>query len=321
VLCGVASPSRAQDATEPPHERAERLFLEGRAALKQADYDAACDKLAESERLEQAVGTLLNWGVCLEKKQQRAAAWVAYRDALELARESDSAGPQRFARQRLAELEADLVKLTLVPPHSPPAGLVITLDGVAVAVERWQRPVAVELGAHVIEAGAPGRSRWSQTVDALEGGTERVVVVESPLLLADAASPPHAAQPLGAQPFAAQPLAPQPEKPSVFHARWVVPTAIAVVGLAATAYFGARAASAWQTRQVHCSGGDCDATAVDASQRAARFARLADVSGVVTATAAVTSVCLGVGWARERSAAAGTPRAQWTPVVRVGGSF
>jgi hypothetical protein len=311
ALCGLAPPSHAQSAAEPRNERAERLFREGRAALKQEVYDVACVKLAESERLEPAVGTLLNLAVCFEKREQRAAAWSAYRDALELARESDSDDAQRFARQQIATLEADLVRVTLVSPPSPPPGMSLALDGTPLAAERWQRPLALELGVHVIEATAPGRRPWSRTVVALQGGTERVVVIQPPALLTEPGRPS----------LGAQPPAPQPRSPSVFQARWVVPGAIALVGLAATAYFGASAASAWQTRRAHCPGHACDSTAVDASERAARFARLADVSAVVTATAAVTSVYFGIGWSHERSAAFATRRAHLTPVVQVGGSF
>ncbi len=308
VLCAFAPRARAEGAMEPSSERADRLFREGRAALKREQYDLACAKLAESEELESAVGTLLNLAVCFEKREQRAAAWSAYRDALGLARESDNTDAERFARQQIAKLEADLVRVTLVPPPSPPASMAVALDGVVLAPERWQRPVALELGIHVIEATAPGRKTWSRTVVALQGGTERVVVIQPPALVLRPT--PRSA--------GAEPPPPQPVTASVFQARWVVPGAIALVGVAATAYFGASAASAWQTRRVHCPEHACDSTAVHASERAARFARLADVSAVVTATAALTSIYLGVGWSRHRALPS---RAQYAPVVQVGGSF
>ena len=58
-----------------------------------------------------------------------------------------------------------------------------------------------------------------------------------------------------------------------------------MTGAAFTVYFGQRAASVWDQRQQHCPAHRCDAQAVAASDRAAAFARAADVAAVVTAAA------------------------------------
>jgi tetratricopeptide (TPR) repeat protein len=46
---------------------AEILFREGREAFKKGDYAAACPKFEESQRLDPAIGTLLNLALCEER--------------------------------------------------------------------------------------------------------------------------------------------------------------------------------------------------------------------------------------------------------------
>lgn len=315
VLSGVlfgSAPARAQGEAEQPAARAERLFREGREALKEERYELACAKLAESEALEAAAGTLLNWAICLEKLQRRVAAWNTYRAALDLARSTNNKDAARLARQQLGVLEGELVRLTIVPPLEPAPGLRILLDAVLLQPERWNQPLAMEPGEHVIEASAPGQKPWSQKLVALQAGLERVIVVPAPPLVCPLAKPM-------TQPHRIEPRAVAND--GFFRTSWLVPGAVALAGLAATTYFGLRAASEWSTRQTHCRVQGCDAIALRASERAADFARLADVSAAVTLTAAATSVWLGVSFSRERSEVPKTPRMSFDTLVQARGTF
>jgi hypothetical protein len=311
-LLFAAARAQADDVPEEPADRAERLFREGRAELKEEHYALACEKLAESAKLEAATGTLLNWAVCLEKLGQRIAAWSTYRNALELARTTANKDAERLARQQLVTLEGELVRLTVVPPLETPAGFVVKLDATELPPDQWQRPLALEPGDHVLEATSQRRLPWSRRLLALEAGTERVVVVPLPSLVAE---PP--------QRWPEAP-APQPQPPQ--HARgssasWLLPGAVALVGLATTTYFGARAAGAWHTRQAHCGAHGCDETAVSASETASHFAHLADLSAAVTVTAAITSVWLAVSVRHDAAQGPKTPHAGFDMAVRAEGTF
>src|SRR3954470_25035714 len=84
VLGATAAPRPARaDVTDKAG--AERLFDQGRKLMEAKQYDEACEKFAASQKLEPAVGTLLNLGECSEKRRLLATAWGYYREALALA--------------------------------------------------------------------------------------------------------------------------------------------------------------------------------------------------------------------------------------------
>src|SRR5262245_1711819 len=63
---------------------AEALFREARAAMQSGDFDAACAKFEESERLDKAPGTVLNLAECEEKRGRVATAWGHLRRAVDM---------------------------------------------------------------------------------------------------------------------------------------------------------------------------------------------------------------------------------------------
>jgi len=68
--------------------------------MKQGDYAAACPKLEESQRLDPALGTLLNLADCREQEGNVATAWSLFRDAESLARRGGHAESSRRVPQR-----------------------------------------------------------------------------------------------------------------------------------------------------------------------------------------------------------------------------
>jgi hypothetical protein len=173
---------------------AEGLFREARKLLDEGKYKEACEKLAASERLDPAVGTLLNLGRCYEKTGQKASAWETYREAITAAKQTGQADREKAARRAADALEPNLPQLTIsVAPEARLSGLQVTRDGLPVVSDLWGVTVPVDPGEHTIAATAPGMKDWSTTVTAEERATKTVTVPA--LERGESTVPPAAAPP------------------------------------------------------------------------------------------------------------------------------
>jgi hypothetical protein len=144
---------------------ATQLFKEGRALLDEGRVGPACLKLEESQRIDPGGGTLLNLALCHERLGRTATAWVEFTEALGLAKRDDRAQRVEFASAHIAQLETDLSRLTIeVPGGADVPDLEVKRDGTVVARAVWGSPVPVDPGDHVIEATAPEKAHWKQSV-------------------------------------------------------------------------------------------------------------------------------------------------------------
>jgi hypothetical protein len=160
ALATLGLPPRAlAQGTPVPNQTvlAESLFLEGKRLLRVGELAEACPKLAESQRLDPAPGTLLALALCHERQNKIASAWAEYKQALAMAQQRGQRDRERAASERIAALEPTLPRLlVLVPAASRVDGVEIRLDGVALAQAAWNTPLPVDPGEHEIEVVAPG---------------------------------------------------------------------------------------------------------------------------------------------------------------------
>ncbi|WP_394824870.1 hypothetical protein [Pendulispora albinea] len=155
---------------------AEALFREGQRLSHAGRTAEACIKFAESQRIEPALGTLLNLAVCHEKEGKTASAWAEFMRAAELAelrRQKDRAA---FARDRATELEKKRYAVVL-DVKRPSASMAIVLDGQKLEPGAWGMPLPVDPGEHTFMASAPNKVAWRRTVVVPPGaGTLRIDV-------------------------------------------------------------------------------------------------------------------------------------------------
>lgn len=145
---------------------AEGLYRQARDLMAAGKYDEACPKFAESQRLDPATGTLLNLAACHEKQGKLATAWIEYSDAQFAARRDGREDRVDYARERAAELEPKLSRLTLqLDAGADHAGLEIELDGAALGRAVVGAPMPVDPGSHTLRASAPGKKPWSLTLE------------------------------------------------------------------------------------------------------------------------------------------------------------
>ena len=257
---------------------AQTLFEQGRALVDAGKYDEACPKIAESQRLDPAGGTLLNLAVCYDKAGQTASAWATFEEALLVARRDGRSERAVFATQRIAALKAILSKVVLVVSENARVpGLGIRVDGKRIDEAAWNSEIPYDPGAHEVEVSADGKQSW--TTKLRLGSPSDVVKVEVPVLANAAATP--AALPSTKAVATTSPAAPSADSGAqpLGNSR-VLAYALGaggIVALGVGGYFGLRAKSSWDTRNEHCSGGACDAAAVGYGEDTKTYATIANV--------------------------------------------
>ncbi len=119
------------------------------------NYDIACARLRDSDRLDPAVGTRFNLADCEERRGRVATAWSLFRGVLsELAAEDDR---RPIAEQRARALEPRLPYLTLQRTSETPAGARLRVDGAELGEGSFDVPLPMDPGAHELVLVADGK--------------------------------------------------------------------------------------------------------------------------------------------------------------------
>jgi hypothetical protein len=215
----IASLAHA-DPTASEQLLAQNLFEDARRLMNDGKFGEACPKFAESQRLDPGGGTLLNLAVCHEKEGRLASASAELQAALTIANRDGRKDRQQLARERLAVVTPKLSTVTVtVAAGADIEGLDIKVDDSTITRAAWGTPIAVDPGAHRIEATAPARKRFTAflTIDRA-AQKERIevppLVAESGVQLSTGAAP--APVPLNAANPGPPGAAPPSAQPSIF---------------------------------------------------------------------------------------------------------
>jgi hypothetical protein len=159
---------------------AEALFLAGRAALRRGDYRSALAKFNESNRLDPAVGTILNLAICEEHLGQLASAWQRYREVLHALPPGDDRLP--VARARAAAIEARVPRLKIRVAPSAPKDTQISRNGVVLTSASFGVELPLDPGTHEFIVVSPGRSQRRYSARLAEGARQELTVEPGPPL-------------------------------------------------------------------------------------------------------------------------------------------
>jgi hypothetical protein len=196
------APGRAVAQSRDP-AAAQALFDEAKKLSSAGRYAEACEKLAESNRLDPGIGTQFHLADCQEKSGKIASAWANFLEVASLARASGQSDREKAALARAAKLESRLPRVQVdVPEASRVSGLEVRRDGLAVGSAQWGTPVPADPGEHDIVATAPGKLPFAKKIKIELGKTAKL---EIPLLETD---PTPGAEPAGAAAAAASTTAP-----------------------------------------------------------------------------------------------------------------
>lgn len=232
---------------------AEALFNEARALVAQGDYEHACPKLEESQKLDAGMGTLFNLGDCYEHVGKTASAWAAFREVAAGAKAAGQQARENDARARAAALEPKLVTLVVEvsPASSNLSNLVVKRDTVEVGRAQWGSSIPIDPGKHVIVASADGKEPWQTEVNIVETVRSTKVVVPA---LKNAA----------AQPVAAGGGAAPASTGSTQRTLGIIIGGAGIVGLGVGTVFGLRSMSKHDDDLKYCDpNSSCDATGVN----------------------------------------------------------
>ncbi len=165
---------------------AEQLYRDALKEMAKGEYDKACPRLAESQRLDPGYGTLMHLGDCYVKQGKTASAWAAYQEAADAAGQKKQKSRAVEARKKASDIEPKLSKLTIeVSADVAISGLVVHRDGQEVGEVSWKTPIPVDPGKHDIEVTAPGKIPWKISIEVAGNGETAKVVVSK---LADVTS-------------------------------------------------------------------------------------------------------------------------------------
>jgi serine/threonine-protein kinase len=207
-LLGAPAVAHA-DTSAADKATAEALFDHARSLMKEGKYAEACPKLAESQRLDAGLGTMLYLADCYDHNGQTASAWALFLEAASLAHTAGQADREKKARAHAAALEPKLSRLSIsLAAGAEIPGIEVKRDGQPIGKALWGTAVPLDPGEHHIEASAPGKQPWSVTlqIGAQELSTRNVEVPA----LADVPKPATPAPP----PVAPAPAAPPPGPPT-----------------------------------------------------------------------------------------------------------
>lgn len=310
VLAALALAPNAFAQTDPVVAQA--LFDEAKDMMRRGDFSSACPKLAESERLDPGVGTLLNLGECWDRVGKPSRAWATFREAEAMAAQQGQRERSRYAADRAVELEGKLVRLTIrVPEAVRIPGLEVSRDHERVNEPLWGTAVPVDPGEHVIEARAPGYETFTARVTA---SRDPVVVDLVPLEPAPPPPPPPVAPPASppapakapAPALVATPRATAASSGGVMRTGGFVLGAAGLAGVGLGSLFGVLAIDRDNTsRAAGCSSTTCPTQGgLDVTHEAVVFATAANVTFVVSAVLLVTGVVFVLAAPRSPAARA-----------------
>lgn len=291
----LASAPALAETSASQRASAEALFQQATQLMDEKRYVEACEKLAGSQDLDPALGTMLYLADCYEHAGRSASAWALFREAADSAQRAGQLDRQRIALERASSLEQRLSKLEVrVSSARQVAGLELLVNGAAVPRASWNTQLPVDPGVTKIEARAPGKKTWSTTLTLAEGPATKTVEVQK---LADA---PRAATPVS------------PGSSEVAHGssaqRTVgyVMVAAGAVALAASSFFGYRAYSLNKQSKGECRAdapNACTPDGVDKredAKTAGALSTIGTVSGGLLVVSGITLVATSPAVAPER---------------------
>ncbi|MBK8254530.1 MAG: hypothetical protein IPK82_17915 [Polyangiaceae bacterium] len=186
-MCAVLPRTTSAQPSQDNKVAAQALFDDAMTLRKKNDWNEACSKLQESQRLDPAPGTKFYLAECYEQIGKLASAWLLYTEVADVMANTGQQKRESAARERAQQLAGKVARLrVIVSERARSAGLSVLRDGVPLGEAQWGFAVPVDSGVHTIEATLPGHPPFRKEVTVTDVGS--TVDVEIPVWGAETAS-------------------------------------------------------------------------------------------------------------------------------------
>lgn len=297
ALAVVLLRSPASLAQPPaPNASAEQRFRRGQSLIQAGRVAEACREFEESQRLEPALGTLLNMANCHERIDRPLLAMREFQEAASAAHAAGIADVESFARERASTLAREIPSLEVrVDRTTAPVGLSVRLDSALIAPPEWGIPRPLEPGRYRIEASAPGRVSFQKELTLARGSGRLIVQIPNLLEAAPASESDTSSESGIAMRFGPRRIAA------------VVAGGVGLAGVATGTIFGLRSMSKHDDSERYCDSGRCtDPRGVELSDQARSAGNVSTIAFAIGAAGLASGAFLWFTGETHESAA--TPR-------------
>lgn len=182
LAAGLSSAPLHAQPTEQDRTVAQSLFDRARTLAEAGKYGEACPLFEESQRLDPGAGTQLNLALCYEGEARLAKAYALFNESLSAAIKDGRSDRRAIAEEHLSTLGPRLSMITIaVPDDARVPELILWLDGEKISSASTGVPLAVDGGAHRVEATARHHHPFSTAVE-VKAEHDHVTVTIPPLV-------------------------------------------------------------------------------------------------------------------------------------------
>jgi hypothetical protein len=270
------SPAHAQ-GPDDGRSKANALFEDAKKLMDQDAFADACPKLAESEKLDPQVGTMLNLALCYESLGKTASACSTWRDAAAGAAQKVQSDRERWALEHVQRVCPRVPVVTVDVAEQPGRERVeLTLNDAPLSRASWGQPMPLDPGEYVLRATGDGLRPWSSrfTIGERSVPALTVPVLAAPELppVTTAPGPPVVPGPGNAIPGRDRLSPPR-------SAAWVTGgVGLAILGVSAAFGLAALTNEHASLDDRNCVSNRCNATGTSDRTRAIDDARISDAT-------------------------------------------
>jgi hypothetical protein len=180
AVCVAPRAALAQQAAPRDEAAARERYQRGRAAFERGQYADALEAFRASYAASDSPNTLLYIARSLRELGRAAEAYDAFARTADAASVRAATEPRYAPAAQAARDEGRAllprVAIVMVSVRDAPDGAVVRLDGREVPRDRWSTELAFEPGAVRVEAEAPGRAAYRESLTVSPGVVNHVDV-------------------------------------------------------------------------------------------------------------------------------------------------